>query len=111
MRMPIKLIPDEIIQKYKLKDIEEDDMVYLKTAKGMYGLPQAGKIVNDLLIKHMRTAGYHIASLPQDYGAMSGGLSLSRGNRTVSHCHGPKRVQIHVARHGLENLHTPTTET
>ena len=59
MRLPIKLIPDEIIQKYNLKQIEEDGMVYLKIVKGMYGLPQAGKIANELLIKRMRTANYH----------------------------------------------------
>ena len=44
MRLPIKLIPDEIIQKYNLKQIEEDGMVYLKIVKGVYGLPQAGKL-------------------------------------------------------------------
>ena len=43
MCLPIKLIPDETIQKYNLKEIEEDGMVYLKIVKGMYGLPQAGK--------------------------------------------------------------------
>ena len=51
MRLPIKLIPDEIIQKYYLKEIEQDGVVYLKIVKGMYGLPQAGKIANELLIK------------------------------------------------------------
>lgn len=59
MRLPIKLIPDETIQKYNLKEIEEDGMVYLKIVKGMHGLSQAGKIANELLIKRMRTAGYH----------------------------------------------------
>ena len=59
MRLPIRLIPDKIIQKYNLKQIEEDGTVYLKIVKGMYGLPQAGKIANELLIKRMRTAGYH----------------------------------------------------
>ena len=44
MRLPIKLVPNEIIQKYNLKEIEEDGMVYLKIVKGMYGLPQAGKM-------------------------------------------------------------------
>ena len=58
MRLPIKLIPDKIIQKHNLKEIEEDGMVYLEIVKGMYGLPQAGKIANNLLIKRMRTAGY-----------------------------------------------------
>ena len=59
MRMPLKLIPDEIIQQYKLHDIAEDGWVYIKIVKGMYGLPQAGKIANELLISRMRKAGYH----------------------------------------------------
>ena len=40
-------------------------MVYLKIVKGMYGLPQAGKIANELLIKRMRTAGYHPCQFTQ----------------------------------------------
>ena len=59
LRLPIKLIPDEIIQQYKLKDIEEDGWVYVKIVGGMYGLPQAGKIANELLVKRLRSAGYH----------------------------------------------------
>ena len=33
--------------------------MYLKIVKGMYGLPQAGKIANDLLVKRLRRFGYY----------------------------------------------------
>ena len=49
MRMPIKIIPQEIIDKYNLTNIVEDGWVYIKTARDMYGLPMAGKLANDLL--------------------------------------------------------------
>ena len=58
MRLPIKIIPQEIINEYNLNDIEEDGWVYFKIAKGMYGLPEAGKIANDLLKKRLDKAGY-----------------------------------------------------
>ena len=49
IRLPIKIIPQEIINKYNLNGIVEDGWLYVKIGKGMYGLPQAGKISNDLL--------------------------------------------------------------
>ena len=49
MRPPIKIIPQEIINKYNLNDIVEDVWVYVKIVKGMYVLPQAGKIANNIL--------------------------------------------------------------
>ena len=57
MRLPMKLIPDEIIQQYKLKDIEEEGWVYVKIVGGMYDLPQVGKIANELLVKRMHSTG------------------------------------------------------
>ena len=59
MRLPIKIIPQEITEKYNLKDIENEGWIYVKIVKGMYGLPQAGKIANDLLTKRLKAAGYH----------------------------------------------------
>ena len=41
MRLPLKLIPQEIIDKYKLNDLADNRWVYLKIVKGMYGLPQS----------------------------------------------------------------------
>ena len=51
MRIPFKIIPQEIIEKYKLNDIEENGWVYIKIVKGIYGLPQVGKIAHELLKK------------------------------------------------------------
>ena len=60
--MPIKLILEEIVNKYNLKPIEHDGWVYIKIVKGMYGLPQAGKIANELLTKRLAIYGYHPAN-------------------------------------------------
>ena len=59
MRIPYKIILQEIIDKYKLNDIEQKEWIYIKIVKGMYGLPQAGKIAHDLLKKRLAKAGYH----------------------------------------------------
>ena len=59
MRLPVNIIPEEIMSHYKLSEIAEDGYVYIRVEKGMYGLPQAGRIANQLLVKRMRKAGYH----------------------------------------------------
>ena len=59
MRIPYKIIPQEIIDKYKLNDIEEKVWIYIKIVKVMNGLPQAGKIAHGLLKKRLSKAGYH----------------------------------------------------
>ena len=53
MRLPIKIIPKEIIDKYNLNDIVDKGWVYFRIEKVMYGLPMAGKLANNLLIKRM----------------------------------------------------------
>ena len=57
--LPVKIIPQEIIDNYKLSDLENDGWVYTKIVRGMYGLPQAGKIDNDLLKKRLEWDGYY----------------------------------------------------
>ena len=42
-----------------MNDIEEYGWVYVKIFKGMYGLPEAGKIANDLLKTRLNKAGYY----------------------------------------------------
>ena len=59
MRLAIKLIPQEIIDKCNLTAFEEGGWVYVKIVRGMYGLPQAGKLANDLLQKHLSKSGYY----------------------------------------------------
>ena len=54
---PIKTIPQENIDKYNLNGTVEDVWVYVKIVKGIYGLPEAGKIANNLLKKCLDEAG------------------------------------------------------
>jgi hypothetical protein len=61
MRLPILILPDEIIEKYGLKKLAVDGWVYLEIRKGMYGLKQAGFLANQLLQKRLKHFGYHPA--------------------------------------------------
>jgi hypothetical protein len=48
-RIPMADIPDEIITEYKLQQfVDQNDCVYIEIQKGMYGLPQAGILAQDL---------------------------------------------------------------
>jgi hypothetical protein len=38
--------PDDIIKRYKLRDIEHNGFVYVEISGGVYGLPEAGSIAN-----------------------------------------------------------------
>jgi hypothetical protein len=59
MRLAINTLPDEIIQQYKLLDLVHDGYVYVEIRRGMYGLPQAGIIANQLLVKRLAPFGYY----------------------------------------------------
>ena len=59
MKLPINLFPPEIIEQYNLLPLVHDDNhVYMEILKGMYGLPQAGKLANDQLKTHLQKFGY-----------------------------------------------------
>ena len=52
MKLKITEIPEEIIQEYNLMELVTDiGYVYCKITKGMYGLPQAGIIAQELFKK------------------------------------------------------------
>ena len=53
MRMELKNFPDDVIEHYNLRDMEKDGKVYVEISKGMYGLPQAGIIAQELLEKRL----------------------------------------------------------
>jgi hypothetical protein len=60
MRLPISIIPEEIINLYNLRDIVDDNgWVHIEIRKGMYGLPQAGILANKLLQQRLSKHGYH----------------------------------------------------
>ncbi len=59
MRMKIKDLPEEIIELYKLNGkATSDGFIYIKIQKGMYGLPQAVILAQELLKKCLNKHGY-----------------------------------------------------
>jgi hypothetical protein len=60
MRLQLKLIPDEIIAQYNLREkADNKGWVYVRIKLGMYGLPQAGLLANKLLAKRLNHFGYY----------------------------------------------------
>ncbi len=54
MKLKLTEIPQEVIDKYKLaQKATKDGYVYIEVRKGMYGLPQAGLLAQQLLEKRL----------------------------------------------------------
>jgi hypothetical protein len=58
MKMPIALLPTDIIEHYNLLEKAIDGYVYMEICKGMYGLPQAGVLAIKLLKIRLARHGY-----------------------------------------------------
>ena len=64
VKLHLRDIPDEIIQEYKLHEkATVDGYVYSEVRKGMYGLPQAGSLAQELLEKRLGKHGYRQSTL------------------------------------------------
>ena len=61
-RIHLKDIPEEFIAEYNLTAYARDVWVYFRICKGVYGLPQAGKLANNLLHKRLDKKGYYEAA-------------------------------------------------
>ncbi|KAL7477357.1 hypothetical protein ACHAW6_003167 [Cyclotella cf. meneghiniana] len=60
MQLKMKLILDEIVAKYNLKDkVDDQGWIYVRIEQGMYGLPQVGRLANKLLAKCLDKEGYY----------------------------------------------------
>ena len=57
--VPLSLFPPDIIKDYNLLPKVKNKTVYGKVTKGMYGLPQAGRLAHDDLVTHLATGGYY----------------------------------------------------
>ena len=57
--IPSHLIPPDILSDYNLQNKISNGNVYAKVNKGMYGLPQAGKLAHDDLVQHLARGGYY----------------------------------------------------
>jgi hypothetical protein len=51
-------LPQETIKKYDLINLSQDGKVYIDIHKGMYGLPHAGILANELLQRNLVKDGY-----------------------------------------------------
>ena len=58
MWAPAALIPDEVMEAYDLHDKVKNGRVLVRIDGGMYGLPQAGRLAYDQLVKHLKPHGY-----------------------------------------------------
>ena len=64
MKLPLEIIPEEIIQQYNLRNLAHKGFVYTEIQKVMYGLLQSGKITNDKLELHLAKFGYEPSPIP-----------------------------------------------
>ena len=61
MRINLDHIPEDIITKYNMRAYAHNNAVVVEVNKGIYGLPQAGRLAQDRLITHLAQHGYHQA--------------------------------------------------
>ena len=60
IKLKLTDIPQEVIKEYKLKDMSSNDgSIFMEVSKGMYGLPQAGLLAQELLQERLAVHGYH----------------------------------------------------
>ena len=69
--MKLKIIAQEIIDRYQLQDMEKDGWVYMNILKGMPGLKQAERFSNERLVHHLAPYGYAPVQHTPFYGNMN----------------------------------------
>jgi hypothetical protein len=59
MRLKLSDMLEDVIEHYKLRDIATPDRyIYCEIRQGMYGLPRAGLIAQELMAKMLKEHGY-----------------------------------------------------
>jgi hypothetical protein len=58
MVINLATLPQELIEKYDMNELAQNGKVYIEIQKGMYGLPQAGILANELLQRNLTKDGY-----------------------------------------------------
>ena len=58
IRLPVAIIPPSIMTEYQLHNMTHHGHVYAEITKGMYGLPQAGRLANERLTTFLAPHGY-----------------------------------------------------
>ena len=62
VRIKLSAIPQEIIDEYDLTTYAHNGWIYYEVVRGCYGLPQSGRLANDLLRTRLEKAGYYEAA-------------------------------------------------
>jgi hypothetical protein len=66
--MKLELFPNNVIQEYDLQNkVVANGNVHCKVRRGMYGLPQAGIIAQELLEERLPKAGYSQSKITPGY--------------------------------------------
>jgi hypothetical protein len=66
--MKLELFPEDIIAEYDLRNkVDATGSVHCKVRQGMYGLPQAGIIAQELLEERLLKAGYQQSKITPGY--------------------------------------------
>ena len=52
-RLKVDFAPKAFMDKHNLWDVVGNGHVHIETSKGVYGLPQVGRLANDLLKKRL----------------------------------------------------------
>ena len=67
-RMELELFPEDIMEEYNLRNkVDAYGNVHCEVRRGMYGLPQAGIIAQELLEKRLLTASYTQSKVTPGY--------------------------------------------
>ncbi len=67
-RMKLELFPPDIIDEYGLcNKVDANGNVFCKVQRGMYDLPQAGIIAQNLLTKQLNKSGYRQSKITPGY--------------------------------------------
>ena len=59
MQIPVGVIPPDVMEHYQLHTLVHNGHVYVEIQRGMYGLPQAGKLANTQLQIFLEPHSYH----------------------------------------------------
>ena len=56
------MVPQEFVEKYNLKEKAHNGYIFAWVTKGMYRLPQSGRLSHDYVVKHLEPYVYHPSS-------------------------------------------------
>ena len=76
LRLKLSNLPEYVIEQYGLKDkTTSEGYIYVDIRKGMYGLPQAGLLAQELLEQILQKQGYTQSKVTPGFGHMHGNQS------------------------------------